>query len=135
MRPLFADLAIVSVLLSIGFSPPAPASDNLGVPTPASIETLLRERLAEDDTSMPSLIPYKNAVLMEFGLVVLDWVSSSRWHAEIDLLFDFGPPPPSILGFERQRRGRCRPRNLLPRIYGTGSIVFGRVLFPAARKN
>ena len=43
---------------------------------------------------------------MEFELVELDQVSPSRWHAETELVFDFGPPPPAVLGFERVRRGR-----------------------------
>ena len=108
MRSLLISLAVVPMLLSVCFNTPALASDNLAVPTAPSIEKLLRERLADDDFRMPSLFLYKSAVLMAFRLVNLDQVSSSRWHAEIELLFDYGPPPPSIVGFDRIRIGRFR---------------------------
>ncbi len=108
MRPLLISLTVVSMLLSVCFKTPALASHKMAVPTAPSIEKLLREWLADDDFRMPALFPYKSAVLMAFRLVNLDQVSSSRWHAEIELLFDFGPPPPSIVGFERIRLGRYR---------------------------
>ena len=93
-------------MLAVSFATPAPASDKLARPTAASIEKLLRDMLAQDELELPSMIPLKHAVLMEFGLVDLYHVTPSRWQAEIELLVDFGPPPPSILGFERVRRGR-----------------------------
>lgn len=96
------------MLLSVGLTSPAPASERLATPTAASIESLLRDMLVEDDLDMPSLMVLQDAMLLDFELVVLDQVSPPRWHAEIVLLFDFGPPPPSILGFERIRRGRYR---------------------------
>ncbi len=106
MRTLLAGLAAGAILLAVSFATPAPASDKLAQPTAASIEKLLRDMRAKGEPELPSMIPLKYAVLMEFGLVSLHQVSPSRWQAEIELLVEFGPPPPSILGFERMRRGR-----------------------------
>ncbi len=108
MRSLQVNLSIVLILLSVWFKVPALASDELAPPTAPSIEKLLREWLADDDLDMPWLDSYKNADLLAFLLVDLHQVSSSRWHAETELLFDFGPPPPAIVGFEQIRLGRYR---------------------------
>ena len=96
MRSLLTGLAVVSMLLSVCSYAPVLASDKPAVPTAASIEQLLREKLTNDVFDLPALFPYKGAVMMEFRLVNLDRVTSSRWHAEIDVLFDFGPPPPGM---------------------------------------
>ncbi len=108
MRSLLFGLSIVLISLSVWFKVPALASQELARPTTPGIEKLLREFLADDDPNMPWLDSYRNATLLTFRLVNLHQLSSSRWQAEIELLFDFGPPPPAILGFEQLRLGRYR---------------------------
>ena len=106
MRELWSSLAAVAVLLLVGCAGPAPPSQELGMPTAASIEGLVREKLAKDDFENSLQNPFKKPVLLNFGLVELDQVSPTQWHAEIELSLDFGPPPPSIVGFQQIRRGR-----------------------------
>ena len=84
MRTLLAGLAAGAILLAVSFASPAPTSDKLAQPTAASIEKLLRDMLARGELELPSMIPLKNAVLMEFGLVDLHHVTPSRWQAEIE---------------------------------------------------
>ena len=108
MRPLTIMLALVSLLILPGFSALEPASEASARPTEQSIEALLRDALAREEVALPSLLPFKSARMMEFGLVTLERVTSSRWHAETEMVFDFGPPPPAVLGFERLRRGQYR---------------------------
>ncbi len=108
MRSLWFSLSIAMILLSVWFKVPALASEELARPTEPGIEKLLREFLADDDLDKPWLDSYRNATLLAFRLVNLHQLSSSRWQAEIELLFDFGPPPSAILGFEQIRLGRYR---------------------------
>lgn len=129
MRPLLTSLAVLSLALSLGCTSPAPQADKPTVPTAASIEQLLRDRLAPIEVislgpmplnllktilpyptvpraRLPSLTPYKKMELMAFKLLDLVPVSASRWQAEIEVQFDFGPPPPAVLGFQRLHRLR-----------------------------
>ena len=108
MRPLTIVLALVSLLVLPGFSALAPASETAVRPNERSIEALLRSALARDEVALPALLPLKSARMMEFALARLERVTSSRWHAETEMLFDFGPPPPAVLGFERIRRLQYR---------------------------
>ncbi len=108
MRSLLFSLSIVLISLSVWFKVPALASEELARPATPAIEKLLREFLADDDPDMPWLDSYRNATLLAFRLVDMHQLSPSRWHANIELLFDFGPPPPAILGYERIRLGRYR---------------------------
>jgi len=80
--------------------------DDQAAPTAAGIEKLLRESLAKDDFSLQGMVGFKNAALLEFELVKLEQLSPSRWRAATNLVFVFSPPPASIKGFERVRRGR-----------------------------
>lgn len=116
MRSLLTGLAVLSLLLPLGCATPVPQADKQAAPTAASIEQLLRDRLAilvallpnrtMPAVRPPSLAAYRKAKLLDFKLVELDSVTSSRWIAKIEAEFDFGPPPPAVLGFERTRRGR-----------------------------
>ena len=108
MRSLLFSLSIALILLSVSFKVPALASEELARPSEPGIEKLRREILADDNPDMPWLDSYRNATLLAFRLVDLHQLSPSRWQAEIELLFDFGPPPPSIIGFEQLRLGRYR---------------------------
>ena len=91
MRELRSSLAAVAVLLLLGCAGPTPPSQELGMPTAASIEGLVREKLAKNDFENPLQNPFKKPVLLNFGLVELDQVSPTQWHAEIELSLDFGP--------------------------------------------
>ncbi len=110
MQPVSIGLTIVSMLLSACLMTTTPARDQPVMPNAASIEKLLRDTLANDGTDTPGLFPYEDAVLMEFRLVDLEQVSSSRWQAETELLFDYGPAPAWVMGLERIRRGRYKLR-------------------------
>ena len=99
---LFVGLTLV--LLSATFS--ASALDRSTAPTAAQIETLLRTALTGDQPYLPSM--YRRAVLQEFELRMLDGVLAPRWLAEVELLFDFGPPAPAIIGFQQHRRAIYR---------------------------
>ena len=110
MRTLLVSLSIVAILLSACVKTPTPGSDRTAAPSAASIEKLIRGRLKKDDVDRPGLFPFENAVLMDFRLVDLEQVSSSRWRAEIGLLIDYGPAPPSVIGFERIRLGLFKVR-------------------------
>ena len=104
MRLLRITLALASLIVLTGFSALVPASEEVPAPSARSIESLVLGALAQEEVALPSLLPLKDARLMEFGLVKLQRFTSSRWHAETEMLFDFGPPPPGVLGFERLRR-------------------------------
>ena len=82
------------------------ASDDSEPPTEMQIESFLRKALANEDSRVPPA--YWSATLMDFELQKLEWITPSRWVVETELQFDFGPPPPTVLGFERLRRGRYR---------------------------
>ncbi len=73
-------------------------------PTASQIETLLRDALTNNRIFVPSF--YRNAKLKDFELLKLEGVASSRWYADVEMLFDFGILPPTIVGFDRERRGR-----------------------------
>ena len=98
---------LAAVLLLLGFTGCTTASPPAH-PSAAAIETLLRDRLASDDFQLPGMIGYKKAVLVEFGLARLERLTADRWHADVGLLFNFGPPPAQVLGFERSRLGHFR---------------------------
>lgn len=106
MRSLLTSLVALSFLLGVAITSPLVASDRSSRPSASSIEQLLRELLAKRSGEPRSLIPYRDAELMAFGLVVLDRLSESHWYAEIDATFDFGPGPKAVLGYERVRGGR-----------------------------
>ena len=110
MRAVLIGLLCMSMLLSACATGAGPASEQAAVPNAASIERILRDKLADDDPGRPGLNPYGNAILMEFRLVDLERVSSTRWFAQTELLFDYGPAPASVMGFERTRRGRFELR-------------------------
>ena len=107
MRSLTTGLAVAAVLLAGGF---ASASDKTGKPTSAGIESLLRALLAQDQGGPGGLAPYRGAELKDFALIAVEPMARYRWHAEVELLFDFGPPPAGILGFENLRGGRYHLR-------------------------
>ena len=85
------------------------ASDRSALPGSASIEQLVREALSADAVELPSLLPLRNAGLLDFRLIGLQQQSPERFIAMIDMVFDFGKQPPFVVGFERVRHGRYRP--------------------------
>ena len=101
-------LTVLSLLLAFGLSLAASAFDRAGEPNAASIERLLREAQAGEAPGLPSLLSLRDAAILDVELLELERIAPSRWVAEIVLLADYGPPPPSVLGFERLRRGRYR---------------------------
>lgn len=108
MRPILTYLAGIAMLLYVGAVTPVSALGQYSEPDAAAIEKLVRDTLGREEYGLPSLLPYKNAALIEFELLSLEQVTSSHWHARIQMLFDFGLPPPSIVGFKRIRRGSYR---------------------------
>ncbi len=96
----------VALLLSC-FAVSVLASDRSS-PSSAGIERLVRDALAKDEVELPSLLPLRNATLLDFRLVGLQQASQTRWLAMIDMLFDFGEPSPFVIGFQRVRHGRYR---------------------------
>lgn len=103
-RTWLANITIGLFLLFMSFSFCAFASDRSYAPTSLQIENLLRESLSDGRTYVPLM--YRKAVLKKFKLLKLEGISQSRWYAKIELLFDFGRLPPTIVGFERLRSGR-----------------------------
>jgi len=110
MRSLITSLVVASMLFLASFTPPASAWDWMSRPNAYNIEILLRDLLAEDGGGPWSLQPYRDSELIDLDLIVLERLSSNRWHAEVELIFDFGPPPPGVLGFESIRVGRYHLR-------------------------
>ena len=106
MRLLLVRLALLSLLLTAGVSLATWAVERQAGPSAERIERLLRDLLAKEDGSGPSLHFLGNAKLLEFRLLELEPGARSRWHAEIEVLSDFGPPPPDVFGFERIRQSR-----------------------------
>ncbi len=106
--PTLLALLCISFLLISVLAPKAPASDQVSEPTAAEIEWLVRTAISEENDKLPSLLPLKSAELLKFRLVSRNRTSSTTWQAEIDLLFDFGPSPSSVLGYQRVRAGRFR---------------------------
>ena len=104
MRAVPIGFLALSMLLSACVTNGEPSLQQAAVPDATSIERVLRDKLA-DDAGRPGLNPYEKAVLKEFRLVELEQVSSTRWYAQTELLFDYGPAPASVIGFERTRRG------------------------------
>ena len=106
MRPFPFTLVLLSSLLSVGAVSTANAWDPDGAPRASSIEDLVRERLENGGPALPSYVIIPSVVVEGFDLVTLERISRSRWLAEAELLIDHGPPAPSVIGFERVRRGR-----------------------------
>ena len=108
MGSLTTGLAVAAVLLAGAFA--ASASDKTGKPTSTAIESLLRVLLAQGQGGPGGLAPYRGAELKDFALIAVEPMARYRWHAEVDLPFDFGPPPSGIPGFESLRAGRYHLR-------------------------
>lgn len=75
-------------------------------PTPDQIEALLQRAQAETHPRLPP--SYWQAELLDFDLKELEPTNAVRWIAIVELAFDFGPPPRSVIGFERERGGAYR---------------------------
>ena len=103
MRSLIAAFVVASTMLTAGFA--ASAADWQEKPSAASIEGLLRDLLSSERGGPGGLAPYRSAELKDFDLIGLEPMARHRWYAEVELLFDFGPPPPGVLGFESVRGG------------------------------
>ena len=98
---------LAGLVLLLGTMVSPAAFDKPAAPTAAQIETLLRTALTSDQLYVPSL--YRRAEIKEFELRGLDGGLAPKWHAEVELKFEFdNPPNPSIKGFERQRRAVYR---------------------------
>ena len=104
--PVSRTILCISFLLIAVWASTASAADRATAPTAFEIERLVRTAIVEGNDRLPSLLPLKGAELLKFRLVSRDRTSTTRWHAEVDLLFDYGPAPAAVLGFERFRAGR-----------------------------
>ena len=100
-------LVAVSLLVSLTFGPAASAGerDEWHAPKTPSIEQLVRERLENDASSLPSFVIGPKARIEAFDLIWIEQVQSTRWIAEVEMLLDFGPPLAAVIGYERRRRG------------------------------
>lgn len=104
--PISVAILCITLLFSAILLPKSPASGQVSEPTATEVEWLVRKAIAEGNDRLPSLLPLKGAELLKFRLVSRDRTSTTRWHVEVDLLFDYGPAPAAVLGFERFRAGR-----------------------------
>ena len=97
---------LAGLILLLGTMVSPATFDKPAAPTAAQIETLLRTALTSDQLYVPSL--YRRAEIKEFELRGLDGGLAPKWHAEVELKFEFdNPPNPSIKGFQRQRQRRA----------------------------
>ena len=97
---------LAGLILLLGTMVSPATFDKPAAPTAAQIETLLRAALTSDQLYVPSL--YRRAEIKEFELRGLDGGLAPKWHAEVELKFEFdNPPNPSIKGFQRQRQRRA----------------------------
>lgn len=110
MRSLMTVLAVAALLLAGSFASPISAWDEPEKPSAAEIESLLRKMLAKDQGGPGGLAPFRSAELKDFELIVVEPLAPTRWDAQVELIFDFGPPPPGVLGFESVREGRYHLR-------------------------
>ena len=101
-----AGLVVAATLLLLTITTVQAASHDPVPPTATQIEKFLRKAMANEHPRMPTA--FWTATLMNFELRRLERITQSRWIVVTELLFDFGPPPPAVLGFERQRRGHFR---------------------------
>jgi len=129
MRSTLLGSLFFFLLLSTASVWPTKATEWPETPTAAKIEDLLRETLAKSDTGQLWLLPYQAAVLEEFQLIDVTPVTRTRWQAEIELRFDYGPRPPAVLGFERRRSGTFRM--VIERRNGAFELIR---FYPAARR-
>ena len=105
MRQLFLGLA-AGLLMAAGWGLSAVSAGEPAPPTASEIEETLRQSLTEGRMGSWARTDYRNAELKALELLALDPLSPSRWHADVAVLFDFGAPPPGIIGFERERFGK-----------------------------
>lgn len=101
-----AVLVSAVMLLLMNISSPQATSYESERPTTAQIEQLLKKAITDDKFYLPPA--YKSADLLEFDLQKLEPLARSQWIVDADILFDFGPPPSGVLGFERLRRNSFR---------------------------
>lgn len=106
-RRRIAPLLAVILIAGLTFSGAVLASDAVAPPKAGQIEQLLRQALKSGEISrLPSMLSYDDATLLEFSLEDMKRISPKRVDALVDMTLDFGPPPPGVLRYERQRRGR-----------------------------
>ena len=73
--------------------------------TAERVESLVRDRLAEDREGETRWSAFQTTVLQDLEVVALEPLTASLWHAEVAALLDYGPAPTGVLGYERRRSG------------------------------
>ncbi len=101
-----AGLVLAATMLLLTITTVQAAPRDPVPPTATQIENFLLKAMANEHPRMPTA--FWTATLMNFELRRLERITQSRWIVVTELLFDFGPPPPAVLGFERQHRGHFR---------------------------
>ena len=104
--PPLAGLVVAAMVMLTTIATVQAASRYPVPPTAMQIEEVLQMAMVDEHPRMPT--GFWTATLVEFKLRQLEQVKPFRWIVVTDLLFDFGPPPPAVIGFERRRRGQFR---------------------------
>ena len=105
---------IVTVIALSALQPAMPVRAGDSNPLNAEIiERLLRDTL--DQRQPGSTLPYHQSNLLDFTLIAVETLAPGHWRARADLVFDHGPPPPQVHGFQRIR---SQPFHLLIKRHG-----------------